>query len=362
MSSKILHIVTHDKFTMAYINFMKIYMKDYNHFFLISDWCNSEQRINRNDLVDYKNIIMYQNGRQLVFGREIRRILRNADIIIVSGIFGIEQLIYFWPRNILKKIYLHYWGGDFYQMREKVSFKNCRGLIQRYQLKYCMRKTYGAIFLIDGEYEKYERITKINKEHVYVAPMPYDTYKTFPFKDYREKKIQNHLRIVVGNSATPENNHALVFEMMKHLKGKDIEVYCPLSYGDENYRKEVEKLGREYFGERFHPVTKWMKKEEYYQFLATCDIGVFGNDRQQGLWNIGVLLYMGRKVYLKEGTSMYDNYKKLGFVCYNIEDIRECDSEKISIFPEKNNNIELADNLYNPIIIQEQWLKVFESI
>lgn len=360
MGKKIVHLITNDKFTSAYINFMKIYMVEYMHIFLVSKWCYAKEGLSEENLINSDNIIRYENGKRLAFGTDIRKIIKEADKIIVSGIFGLEQLIYFWPRYVYKKMYLHYWGGDFYQMREKVSPKNIRGLIQRYQLKYCFQKSYGAIFLIEGELAKFQEITGIVKGNSFVAPMPYDTYKTFPLEQYREKKSGDRLRIVIGNSATSENQHAYVFELLKHLCDENIEIYCPLSYGEDTYKKKIEKLGMEIFGEKFHPILDWMKKEEYYQFLATCDIGIFGNDRQQGLGNIGALLYMGRKIYLRSGTSMYQNYKKLGFFCNDIEEIKNSNYEELSSFSHKKDNIELADKLYMQNRIREQWLSVLE--
>lgn len=360
MRKKIVHLITNDKFTVAYINFMKIYMKEYSHIFLVSRWSCSKEDLNDNNLVDLSNIIRYESGKQLAFGSKIRKLLKEADKIIVSGIFGLEQLIFYWPTSIYKKMYLHYWGGDFYQMRKSPS-RNLLDLFQRYQLKYCFEKSYGAIFLIDGEYEKYREITGIIKENNFIASMPYDTYKTFPFEKYREKNRNACLRIVVGNSANLDNQHTYVFELLRHLKNEDIEIYCPLSYGDDAYGKNIEKIGRDILGEKFHPIFDWMKKEDYYRFLATCDIGIFGNDRQQGMGNIGALLYMGRKIYLKKGTSMYENYKKMGFSCYDIEELKNCSFEELAIFPEKEGNIRLADELYKPMIIREQWLKVLST-
>ena len=361
MKKKIVHLITHDKFTAGYINFMKMYMKDYNHIFMVSVYSHSKGESIDGKIIDFDNVIKYESGKDLAFGKIIRKILEQADKIIVSGIFGIEQLIFFWPNRIFKKVYLHYWGSDFYQMREKIPFNDIMGNVKRYQLKSCFKRAKGFIFLIDGEYTEYKKITGILKERVYIAAMPLDPNRLFPFEKFREKNTRDYIRIVVGNSATIENKHIEVFELLKHIKHEKIEIYCPLSYGNQEYGEEVAEVGKKIFGEKFNPIYNWMNLNDYYHFLSSCDIGIFGNDRQQGMGNIAALLRMGKKVYLRAGTSMFDEYKRVGFKCFDLETLK-CDTfENITSFPEKELNEKIADNWNTPLSIRKQWINVFEA-
>ena len=44
-----------------------------------------------------------------------------------------------------------------------------------------------------------------------------------------------------------------------------------------------------------------MPYSSYISFLGSIDIGIFNNNRQQGMGNITNLLYLGKKVYLSKG-------------------------------------------------------------
>ena len=53
----IVHIVYKDKFSVGYVNFMKLKMSEYEHYFLIPEYeCST---YNESDLVDLKNIYYY---------------------------------------------------------------------------------------------------------------------------------------------------------------------------------------------------------------------------------------------------------------------------------------------------------------
>lgn len=361
MAKNIVHLLTHDKFTAGYINFMNLYMKEYKHTFLVSSSSSSQDENIKGKLISEENVIYYTNGKQLAFGRSIRKLIKKADKIVVSGIFGLEQMICFWPRKVFKKIYLHYWGGDFYQLREKLLFMKWRENIARFPLKYCFKKSFGAIFLIDGEYEKYQEITGITKENVYVAGMPIDPEKEFPYYKYRNAASDGTLRIVVGNSASWENHHKEIFEKLSKFKNDDIELYCPLSYGIDEYRNEICKIGFQIFGKKFHPIMKWMNLYDYYSFLATCHIGIFNNDRQQAMGNIFTMFFLGKKLYLRSDTSMAMSYKKKGFVFFDVNSLDTCTFDELKHFPERNHNIKVADSWKYMENSRNEWKRVFDA-
>ena len=67
--------------------------------------------------------------------------------------------------------------------------------------------------------------------------------------------------ILVGNSATPENNHVEAFEFIQsNIDWQCRKIYCPLSYGDNNYANKIKNIGFELFGENFIPVMTVLDK------------------------------------------------------------------------------------------------------
>lgn len=356
----ILHLITNDKFTVGYIKFMQICMNEYNHVFLIPLF-NGKKPEPENNTGEAGNIRYYSDGKWLAFGSEVKKLIAQADKIIVSGVFGIERYLYFWPGHAFRKMYIQYWGGDFYQVRNSLGRNEFREIVNRKMLLFCFRRSHAAIFLINGEYDKFRDITGINKDHVYTAVMPYDPQNAFPYEKYRNNGMHDTVRILVGNSATEENRHEEILNLLHRFSDKNIEVICPLSYGEDAVKTKVTALGKEMFGPKFHPVYEWMDSYDYNVFLSSIDIGIFGNDRQQGMGNIRALLCMGRKVYIRPGTSMFENYRNVGFKCYELDDLQTDSYEELIAFPEKSSNEKLSDSWDTPESMREQWLKVFES-
>ena len=353
----ILHIIAHDKFTLGYISFMQKYYSECEQLFLASkdSICSSVNVID--ELKENSSVVVYSDWKWLAFSNAIKKYIDESDIIIVSGLFGFEHSIFFWPSKALNKTYIQYWGGDFYQLREKLKFWDLFKKIDRFKLLRVMDKTYGAVFLIEDDYVSFKSLTGFEKKNVYTAAMPFDPNTTYNFSEHRNHNMTCDVNVVVGNSAAIDNEHCEAFEKLKHLK-QHVSVYCPLSYGDDEYREMVISLGNKYFGDKFHPVLDWMDEKDYYDFLSTMDIGIFGNNRQQGMGNIRALLSMGKKVFLRTNTSMYMYYSRIGFKCYDYESLNVCEYDDLICFPEQETNERIADTWYTPESVKTQWDKV----
>lgn len=348
---KIVHLVHNDKFSSGYINFMLLNMKDYEHRFFLE---KGEYKLDLMDssfepfvqIIDFKDI-----NREKIIDE-----LNEANKIIVTGIFGIERKLIFLPRKILNKTYLQFWGGDFYAYRDVKVIS--RTNINKAVMHYCIKKCAGIINLIDGDYEELSKVFPNNTKH-YIGIMPADPRRIENFEEYlKENKITN--RIIVGNSATKENHHVEVFKMLEHLKNDNIEVVSPLSYGDMEYAKKVIKEGKKLLGDKFVPINNFMNAKDYLQFLSTCTIGIFYNDRQQAMGNINRLLKLGKKVYLRKGTSMERNFKKYNIKIYDVEEISRITYNQLFDL-----NFQVGQDNYNKMLKMEEdynncWKKILE--
>lgn len=361
MKKKIVHVVNNSSFIVGYINFMRICMNEYDHTFIFSS--NNVVGTEWLEVIDKINIIRWSTVKEIAFGKEIINALLTCDQVIVSGFFGAELFCTLWPSKVLKKMHIHFWGGDFYELRDSVSIIQWRRHISWILKKRCFRKCAGAIFLIDGEYEKFNEITHIKKDKVFVAAVPRDPKSEFPFKNYRNYTQNEIVKVVVGNSATKENHHIEVLRMLERFRGEKIEIYCPLSYGNAPYREEIIKEGSKIFGEKFHAITEWMDRDDYFRFLSTCDIGIFNNDRQQAMGNITAMLFMGKKIYLRTNVSMYNNFVGRGFKIYSVAEINTCSFEQLKSFEKYEQNIQSADewNRREKEENMEAWKRVFEA-
>lgn len=119
------------------------------------------------------------------------------------------------------------------------------------------------------------------------------------------------IRVLVGNSADPENNHLETFAELSRIRG-DFTVHVPLAYGDAANRERVMRVGEELFGDRFMPILGMMPFGEYLAFLQSIDIAIFNHKRQQAMGNTISLLGMGKRVFIRSQTPQWDLFKEFG--------------------------------------------------
>lgn len=116
------------------------------------------------------------------------------------------------------------------------------------------------------------------------------------------------VRILLGNSATRTNQHIQALDSMSNYKDENIEILCPLSYGDKEYAQIVIEYGRKIFGNKFKPILDYMSPEEYTKLLNSVQVAVFNHNRQQGTGNIEILSYLGKKLFIRSDTTTWEHY------------------------------------------------------
>lgn len=125
-------------------------------------------------------------------------------------------------------------------------------------------------------------------------------------KEYKSKFNYKRAKVILlGNSASLSNNHLSALDYLSVLHDKDIQIVCPLSYGDLKYAKFVEKYGTSIFGDKFTAINTFMPSNVYLKFLSSVDIVIMNHKRSEGAGNIFVLLCLGKKVYLREENSLF---------------------------------------------------------
>ena len=136
--------------------------------------------------------------------------------------------------------------------------------------------------------------------------------------------------ILIGNSATPTNNHIEVFRKLSSLSlPLETKVIVPLSYGDKLYRDKIIELGKELLGDRFRPITEFMDFEQYVELLTSCPVIIMNHKRQQGAGNVGIGIYLGAKVFVSDESPLYRHYIDGGFTIFSIDDIEKALQEGV---------------------------------
>lgn len=301
------HLIPDEKFTNKVIDFMmEEYEKGSNKFIVYNEGRNFDIKDNNEYVLKINSI--EDNNKSII------ELLKEADKIFIHG-FGAKQIVDFFVRHkaFLKKAVVIIWGGDLYN--DHLFLEENRGICLRlryfiYKKKKIIKRVPAFMTFTCTDYDRaHEWLGANGYRFDCLYPSNLDAEQLINIeKGIKEKKYDNEINILIGNSATTTNNHFEVFEKIKRFKDENIKIYCPLSYGNSEYGKQVEKEGQRIFGEKFIAIKKYMEIEEYAKFLASMDVAFFAYNRQQATANLEILGYFGVKVFLKKGFPLWSHY------------------------------------------------------
>lgn len=350
-----IHIFPKEKFTVAYINFINENFNKKDHVFFLH---GSNDTYKKNDL-NYEENVKDIESNKFIFLKH----LYVSKKILIHSLFISRKLLVFLAlqQKLLNKMTWIVWGGDLYFYREtKNNFKE--KLIEYFRGKFI--KNVGSIAtLVREDYDLAVKWYKTKAKYFYAIYTKEE--KTMNHMKYiRDKSsVKNEfISILVGNSATQTNMHEEIFDILKKYKDENIKIFCPLSYGDLNYAGKVSEKGKKIFGDKFIPLNNFMGGIEYIDFLNSIDIGVFNNNRQQGLGNICSLIYLGKKVYLRDKTSMWNELNDfLQLKIFSIEQLRKEDFDSFTNLSDTDLkcNFEHIREIYDEEKIKLLWGKIF---
>lgn len=126
--------------------------------------------------------------------------------------------------------------------------------------------------------------------------------------------------ILIGNSATPTNNHLEAFTLISKLQLDDRKIVVPLSYGDQSYGDAIERIGKNLFGSRLVALRHFMPLADYYHAISSCGTVIMNHVRQQAGTTIAAALYKGAKIYLRKENPVFAFYRNMGMRLFSIQE------------------------------------------
>lgn len=148
----------------------------------------------------------------------------------------------------------------------------------------------------------------------------YSYYGNHGNKPLWDRSTLKNQSILIGNSATLEENHVDVWESIKGVLPQNMKVIIPLSYGDKEYAQKV-KARISTTSVQIDFLDTFLPREEYFALVNNCAYAFFGSIRQHAMGNIYHALNNDIKVFLYKDSVMYDYLINMGFVVYAIEDV-----------------------------------------
>lgn len=372
----IVHVMPYQKaFTLKIINFIKNNAIG-DHFFYV--FCLGSLPIKMN-IKNVKYICLNRNNLHHFFSAAsmvfvfFSLIIKNKKIIF-HGLF--LPKIFFLLMLFIPKTRKSYWnwivfGGDMYDRRNYMAaIPLCEKMFLK--LKTSQVRQFGYITtLTKGDYElakKYYGVCGHNYVVIYGHPKRIlsTLLQDLPEKNnlvINESNTDRIIKILIGNSATRDNHHEEIIKILSKYSNEKLEIYIPLSYGDPSYALEIENLGKETFGQKFFAVKNFLEYQDYISFLRSIDVAIFNNDRQQALGNINVLNGLGKKVYIREDTTMWEHFRdcvkvKLNsarsiemlqfkdFVYYDDKERAHNIESTVAFFKNEENSIEVWNNIF----------------
>lgn len=349
---KYLHIMTNDIFGGPYIEFLAKNFDINEHIFIFF----GELKHNKYIEEKYKNnILKIKNKKDIVNILRFIKSTYKSKKIFLHGLFykKIVQFLFFQPW-LLKKCNWVIWGGDLYSYQNpKITMKQ---KIYEYMRAFCIKRFGGLITYLKGDYELVKKWYKAKGKYYECFMYPSNLYKEVDLT-IRDKE-ENKIYIQIGNSADPSNNHKEIIDKLKEHKEKNIEIICPLSYGNREYAEEIKILGENIFGNKFIALMDFIKFEEYLKILSKVDIAIFNHKRQQAMGNTITLLGLGKKIYIRNDVSQWELFNEKGIKVFDNNTI---ELKKID-YNTKKNNQRIVRRYFSEENLKIQWSKILNEI
>lgn len=325
---------------------------------------------------------LVRTANRRAFLLEAARLGAEADKVVLHGLFDTSiMLLLAWRPGVRRKTCWIIWGGDLYAHRQPARslrdrvLKSLRRFVVVRLPQVATHVPGDAVLCREWFGWRGEYLRAITYPHSVVrlpdaAPAARESgagsrrgtgvlEADAAAGDHggENRQPRDPRRVLAGNSAAPTNNHRDLFERLKRVDDGHMLVYCPLSYGPSEGRDEVAAWGAAAFGERFVPLLDMMHIDAYLDLLGSMDMAVFNHDRQAALGNILMLVGLGKRVYLKRGTTTWAHLASLGIKIFDVDDLA-----LEAGFSERNANVQLVKDAYSEERLLEGLGRVFGPV
>jgi len=353
----ILHIVPDEKFIESAYELFETVAPHNNEFMVIT----RKKRLQHLDEFPIKKIGIYEFYHPFFLQN-----LKKYEFVVLHFLDFYKIRILLKADNTIKFVWIG-WGGDYYkyfqnyslflpktillinnlERQKKYSFKE---LLLKFIDKYnafCKKdiKALQRVNFFAPVLSEEFSILKNNVENFYPKFLDWN-YGVFQKNLYKYSGKITGKNILIGNSATAENNHMEIFEILENIDILSRKIILPLSYGDNIYGKTIEKISIQLFKGHAEPLMDYMKFDEYLRILEKCSVVIMNHTRQQGLGNILIMIYNGAKVYLNEQNILYQHLKKYGIFIFSLKDLNQQSIDNQLDENQKLHNKYLIEKLY----------------
>ncbi len=292
----------------------------------------------------YPDVLFVTTRHELI--SNLSPLIKKSKRILFHS-FPVSRSLFFWLYHMqsMQKAVWSVWGQDayWYQYCKKTPENWLFEMIRKLLIKR-LDKVFCPVY---NDYLYIKKHYRTCAQYIHgMYPIPTDFERLRLHRNYQ--KGSDCIHIQIGNSANPTNNTLEILQILASYPTKNFRIFCPVSYGDDEYADKVIKLGTELFGERFTGIRFFMDRIQYAEFIAGIDILIMNHQRQQGLGNIFSYLYLGKKVYIRSDNS--------SFSFFALHDIKVYDTIQLG------NSLEIDEMLKMDPLISEVNMKKTEAL
>lgn len=304
-----------------------------------------------------KSRIVYPRNNIQFFYSMLPDLRKSSRILFHQLPHGPALILWNLFPKLLSKVTWIIWGGDVYLYR--LANESLSNKIYELLRKRIIKRIPRIASFAPGDYEIIKKIYGTNAQYypsMYPLPVDFLHYAGSP----PSGKKSGELQILAGNSGSPSNLHHEILSKLEPLKDSAIRIYCPLSYsGNPEYINSVEARGKHIFGGKFIPMNEMLDPDRYLDLLYGIDVAIMNHDRQQGLGNILPLLYFGKKVFMRSGTSSFEYLESIGCHLY---DISSFDTFDESLFRPEHEKLEKNSHIIENLLSEKRCRELWEQI
>lgn len=353
----IIHMFPKSQFVQGFVDFLLNHFDTKNHKVILY----TNQRFELPSEVYELEFVSDYDEKNLFW---LYKELAGADKIIfhnLSVTFYVMLMVYLIP-SIAKKASWLVWGGDLYCHNNR-PIRMLDRFVEHMRKIIISRLPYIAT-LTTGDYNLALKWYETNAKNIRINYC--DENEINILKDVKKRNLPKYdtVNILLGNSATESNCHIDMLNVLSKFRNENICIYVPLSYGNMEYAEKVKTYGSKIFGNKIIYIEEFMERREYFSLLARMQVTIFNHNRQQALGNIFAMLYLGKKVYLRQGTTMWNEITD--FWKYHVFPTEEIGRETLTGLCEYNNinkseNIEIAERFYDVKNKVAEWSVFFDE-
>ena len=100
------------------------------------------------------------------------------------------------------------------------------------------------------------------------------------------RKTDGKLRVMIGHSGHPINNHKELLDALYRFRNENIQIYIILAYGYPDYIEEVKTYGSRLYGDKITFIEEMLPYDHYVQLINEMDIAFFDGVQSYALGNI----------------------------------------------------------------------------